>query len=382
MNLSFSEEQVMLRDTVGAYLSENYTFEQRQAGSAEAPHWRPEIWKALAEELQILGAAFPEELGGFGGNSIDNLILMQEFGRTLLVEPYLASVVMAGGIFKHSNHALAPLMIEQIITGERIHAFAFSERNSRFNLAAVETRAERVGDDWKISGHKKMVLAAPYAGSFIVTARTAGATREENGVSLFLLDAKAQGVSITPYMTYDGFRAADIVFDGVNISNENLIGEADMGFAIASRVMDEAVAALCGEAVGVMQTMLDLTLNYARDRKQFGKPISSFQALQHRMADMFIEIEQAKSISLLGAIRADDLEAAVREKGVSTAKAQIGTACKRVGQSAIQIHGGMGITEEMAVSHYFKRASAIEAQFGSVDYHLTRIERLNQRQAA
>lgn len=377
MNLSFSEEQTMLRDSVAAFLSENYSFEQRQAGLSKAPHWHPNIWKALAEELQILGAAFPEELGGFGGDAVDHLVLMQEFGRALLVEPYLASVVMAGGIFKHANHALSPVMVERIVSGESIQTLAYSERNGRYNPAAVETRAERVGSDWKVSGHKKMVLAAPYADTFIVTARTAGSVRDERGVSLFLIDAKADGVTITPYLTYDGFSAADIVFENVSVPSENLIGEPDLGLELATRVIDEATAAVCGEAVGVMQSMLDLTLNYAKDRKQFGKPISSFQALQHSMADMFIELEQAKSMSLLGAISANDADPVVRANGVSKTKAQIGVACQRVGQAAIQVHGGMGITDEMAVSHYFKRATAIEMQFGSVETHLSRLERLN-----
>ena len=374
MDLSYTEEQSLLRDSVASFLAEQYEFEQRRSALASEPHWRPDIWKALSQELQILGAAFPEEVGGFGGGAIENLILMEEFGKALVVEPYLASVVLAGGVLKHSTDSAVRERLQRLIAGEDIYTLAYSERTSRFNVAAVETRANADGNGWILDGHKKLVLAAPYADQIIVSARTSGESRDRNGVTLFALDPKTDGVSITPYSTYDGFRAADIALEGVKLGPEALISEKDAGFELIDRAVDEATAAICGEAVGVMSKLLELTLEYAKNRKQFGKSISSFQALQHRMTDMFVELEQAKSIALLGGIRAESDDDIVRARGVSMTKAQIGKACKKVGQSAIQVHGGMGITDEMAVSHYFKRATVLEAQFGSVGYHLSRIE--------
>ena len=376
MDLSYTEEQSMLRESVASFLAEHYTFEKRQAALSTGSLWRKDIWTALAEELQILGMSFPEEFGGFGGGAIDNLLLMEEFGRVLAVEPYLSTVVMAGGLLKRVPYDGAADAIERIIAGHEILSFGFSERASRFNIAAVDTRATADGSGWVIDGHKKLVLAAPYADRVIITARTAGGPREKEGISLFIVDTDAQGVSLNPYTTYDGFGAADITFDGVRIGADLLIGEQDNGFGYAERTVDDGIAAICGEAVGVMQKTLDLTLEYAKERKQFGKPISSFQALQHRMSDMFIDVEQAKSMALLGAIRAEEADPIVRARGISQTKAQIGAACKRVGQSAIQVHGGMGITDEMSVAHYFKRSTTLEGLFGSVDYHLARIEKL------
>lgn len=377
MDLSFTVEQDMLREAVAGFLVDHYDFHQRHHALRNEPFWRPEIWKSLAEELQVLGAAFPEELGGFGGGALEHLVLMEEFGKVLLVEPYLASVVMAGGVLKHSGHARRQNLIEEIISGQKISTLAFAEHNSRYNLASVETQARQRDGAWVLNGRKKLVLSAPYCDHLIVSARTAGGAREEHGIALFLIGAQASGVSMTPYMTYDGFRAADVVLENVTIGNDALLAEDTTGFEVLSRVIDEATSAICGEAVGVLKKMLELTLNYARDRRQFGGPISGFQAIQHRMADMFINLEQAKSIALLGAIRADDPDHLTRKRGVSLAKAYIGGASKSIGQSAIQIHGGMGITDEMAISHYFKRATMIESQFGSVDTHLSRIECLD-----
>ena len=376
MDLSYTEEQSMLRESVASFLAERYTFEKRQAALSAGSLWRKDIWKALAEELQILGMSFPEEFGGFGGGAIDNLLLMEELGRVLSVEPYLPTIVMAGGLLKRVPYDGAADAIERIIAGREVLSFGFSERGSRFNVASVETRAKADGSGWLIDGHKKLVLAAPYADRVIITARTAGGQREKEGISLFIIEADAQGVSINPYTTYDGFGAADITFDGVRIGADSLIGEQDNGFGYAERTVDDGIAAICGEAVGVMQKTLDLTLEYAKERKQFGKPISSFQALQHRMSDMFIDVEQAKSMALLGAIRAEEADPVLRAKGISQTKAQIGAACKRVGQSAIQVHGGMGITDEMSVAHYFKRSTTLEGLFGSVDYHMARIEQI------
>lgn len=377
MQLSFTEEQVMLRETVAAFLSDRYDFDSRRKALEEEPRWRPDIWKALAEELGILGAAFPESLGGFGGGAVENLIIMEEFGRHLVVEPYLPSIVIGGGFLKHSGHAGAAELAESVIAGTTILAFAQAERNSRFNPAAVETRASADGAGWVIDGHKRMVLAAPIANKLFVTARTSGSSHDRSGISVFLVDCDAPGVELASYVTYDGFLAADVSFANVRVGADALFGEKGNGLVLVEQVLDDAIAAMAAEASGLLRTALQRTVEYSRERKQFGVPLSSFQALQHRMADMFIEVEQAQSMAWLGAIRAEAADPVFRARGISAVKAQIGNACRKVGQSAIQVHGGMGMTDEMAISHYFKRATMIETMFGSVDYHLARIEAID-----
>jgi len=374
VNFNFSEEQTMLRDTVASYLTKRYTFEQRKAALAEAPGWRPDVWKDFAEELGILGAAFPEALGGFGGGALENMILMEEFGKALVVEPYLGTVVIGGGFLKHSGHAAAPDLIGGIIAGHTIFAFAAAEPTSRFNLAAVATRAKQEGSGWVLNGHKSVVIGAPLATHLIVTARTAGGERDALGVSVFLVERGAAGVTTRDYVTSDGFKASEVILSNVKLGADALIGTADHGLPLVEKVVDEAIAATCGEACGVLRRLHEGTLDYVKQRKQFRVAIGSFQAIQHRMADMFMQVEQALSMTYMVNIRLSD--EAQRAKAVSAAKVQIGKACKYVGQNAIQLHGGMGMTDEMAIGHYFKRATMLEHQFGSVDHHLARYESL------
>jgi len=380
VDFSFTEEQSMLRDTVASYLADHYDFDKRRAAVGREPGWRPEVWKAFAEELGILGAPFSEDLGGLGGGPIDNMIVMEEFGKALVVEPYLGTVVIGGGFLKHSGYAGAADLIGGIIEGKNLFAFAQAEPQSRYNLASVATTAKKDGTGWILNGHKAVVIGAPFATHLIVTARTAGAERDAGGVSIFLVDKAAKGVTTRDYPTVDGNRASEVYFENVSVGADALIGMADNGLPLVERVVDEAIAAICAEACGVLSRLHTGTVEYTKQRKQFGAPISSFQVLQHRMVDMFINVEQAISMTYMANIKvSDDAE---RAKAAAAAKVQIGKACRFVGQNAIQLHGGMGMTDEMAIGHYFKRATMIESAFGSVDHHLARYEGLSLGKAA
>lgn len=380
MDFSFTEEQSMLRDTVASYLADHYDFDKRRAAVSKEPGWRPEVWKAFAEELGILGAPFSEDLGGLGGGPIDNMIVMEEFGKALVVEPYLGTVVIGGGFLKHSGHAGAADLIGGIIEGKNLFAFAQAEPKSRYNLASVATTAKKDGAGWTLNGHKAVVMGAPFATHLIVTARTAGGERDAGGISVFLVDKAAKGVTTRDYPTVDGNRASEVYFENVSVGADALIGTADNGLPLVEKVVDEAIAAICAEACGVLSKLHTGTVEYTKQRKQFGAPISSFQVLQHRMVDMFINVEQAISMTYMANIKvSDDAE---RAKAASAAKVQIGKACRFVGQNAIQLHGGMGMTDEMAIGHYFKRATMIESAFGSVDHHLVRYEGLSLGKAA
>lgn len=381
MDFSFTEEQSMLRDTVASYLADNYSFDQRRAALKAEPGWRPQVWKAFADELGILGAAFSEEQGGLGGGTTDNMVIMEELGKALVVEPYLPTVVIGGGFLKHGKPAGADDLIGKIIAGDAIIAFAYAEPQGRYTVSDLKTTAKKDGAGYVLNGHKAVVIGAPYATHLIVTARTGGGQREAQGVSVFIVPRDAKGVTTRDYPTVDGFRASEVYFENVAVGAEAMIGPEGQALPLVERVMDEAVAATCAEACGVLRQLHEGTVEYARQRKQFGQPISSFQVLQHRMVDMFIQLEQSISMTYMADIMlaGTDLE---RAKGASAAKVQIGKACKFVGQNAIQIHGGMGMTDEMAIGHYFKRATMIEAAFGSTDHHLARYETLSLGKAA
>jgi len=380
MDFSFTEEQSMLRDTVASYLADHYSFDQRRAMLAKEPGWSPAIWKAFAEELGILGAPFSEELGGLGGGPIENMIVMEEMGKALVVEPYLGTVVIGGGFLKHSGHANAAELIGQIIAGEAIFAFAYAEPQGRYNLADLKTTAKKDGAGYVLNGHKAVVIGAPYATHLIVTARTGGGQRDAQGVSVFIVPKGAAGVTTRDYPTVDGFRASEVYLENVKVGADALLGPEGQGLPLVEKVVDEALAATCAEACGVLRKLHEGTLEYTKQRKQFGQPISAFQVLQHRMVDMFIQVEQSISMTYMANIKLSDEDE--RAKAAAAAKVQIGKACKFVGQNAIQLHGGMGMTDEMAIGHYFKRATMIESAFGSTDHHLARYEFLSLGQAA
>ncbi|MFZ5670902.1 MAG: acyl-CoA dehydrogenase family protein [Pseudomonadota bacterium] len=380
MDFNFTEEQSMLRDTVASYLRDNYDFDRRRKMISGEAGRDPAVWSAFANELGILGAPFPEELGGLGGGAIENMIVMEEFGKALVVEPYLGTVVIGGGFLKRAGGAEAAELIGGIIGGETLIAFAHAEPQGRYNWADLKTTARRDGAGWVLNGHKAVVAGAPWATHLIVTARTGGGQRDAQGVSVFIVEKGAKGVVTRDYPTVDGGRASEVYFENVALPAGALIGEEGAGLPLVETVIDEAVAAVCAEAVGAMRQLHAGTLEYAKQRKQFGVPIASFQVLQHRMVDMFMALEQSVSMTYMATIKlSDDAE---RAKAVSAAKVQVGKACKFVGQNAIQIHGGMGMTDELAIGHYFKRATLIEGLFGSVDHHLRRYEGLSFGQAA
>jgi pimeloyl-CoA dehydrogenase small subunit len=379
MDFNFTEEQSMLRDTVASYLQDTYDFDARRAIIKSEAGWKPENWKAFAEALGILGAPFSEELGGLGGGPTENMIVMEEFGKALVVEPYLGTVVIAGGFLKHSGHARAAELIGQIIAGEAIFAFAYAEPQGRYNLADLKTTAKKDAGGYVLNGHKAVVIGAPYATHLIVTARTDGGQRDATGVSVFIVPKDAAGVTTRDYPTVDGFRASEVYLENVKVGADALVGPEGHALPLIETVVDEAIAATCAEACGVLRKLHEGTLEYTKQRKQFGQPISSFQVLQHRMVDMFIGVEQSISMTYMATIKLDGAE---RSKSASAAKVQIGKACKFVGQNAIQLHGGMGMTDEMAIGHYFKRATMIESAFGSTDHHLARYEFLSLGQAA
>jgi len=375
MDFSFNDEQRMLRDSLSSFLADAYDFDARKKAIGEAPGWRPEIWRALAQDLGVLGAALPEEMGGLGGGPVDTLVVMEELGKALVVEPYLETVVIGAGLLKGINTPAAAQAVADIIAGERIVALAWGEPKGRYDVSDVSTRATRNGAGWRLDGRKAVVTGAPMADQLIVTARTSGEQRDAQGVSLFLIDKAVAGVVVRDYVTVDGRQASEIALDGVNLSADALLGEEGAGLPLVEQVLDEARAALCAEALGVMSQLLAQTLAYTKQRRQFGHAIGDFQVLQHRMVDMFIQHEQAVSMTYMATLKLDQ-PAAERAKAVSAAKAFVGKACRFVGQNAVQTHGGIALTNELALSHYFKRAAMIESELGSVDWHLARYQGL------
>jgi alkylation response protein AidB-like acyl-CoA dehydrogenase len=382
MNFSFTEEQSLLRDSLAAYLADHYAFETRRAALKSESGWRPEVWKAFAQDLGILGAALPEDLGGLGGGATETMVIMEQLGSALVVEPYLGTVVIGGGFLTRSEHPAKADLLAKIVAGEAIFAFAAAEPQGRYNWADLTTTARKDGAGWVLNGHKAVVIGAPWADQLIVTARTGGGQREAAGVSVFLVPKSTPGVTTRDYPTVDGSRASEVLFENVSLPAEALISAEGAGLALVETVVDEATVAVCGEACGVLRRLHEGTLDYTKQRKQFGQPISQFQVLQHRMVDMFIELEQSISMTYMATIKLSDSDPAARAKAVSAAKVQIGRACRFVGQNAIQLHGGMGMTDELAIGHYFKRATMIERQFGSTDHHLARYESLSFPAAA
>ncbi|BDI61781.1 acyl-CoA dehydrogenase family protein [Qipengyuania nanhaisediminis] len=371
MDFNFTEEQDMVRDGLSRLVRENYDPETRRQVIASESGWRPEIWAQLAE-LGILGMPFSEEDGGFGGGPVDAMVVMEEFGKGLVVEPFVPTVVFAGGVFKHAGSAAQKEEhIGAIVSGERVYAFAHAEPQGRYDLHDVQTSAKKDGDGWVLNGHKAVVIGAPWASHLVVTARTGGDRRDESGISVFVLDKSADGVVTRDYATVDGRRASEVYFENASVPSDALIGEEGEALPLIERVADEAIAALCAEACGAMRVAHATTLDYAKQRKQFGVPIASFQVLQHRMVDMFTECEQAVSMTYLATIKLDapDRE---RKLAASAAKVRVGQAARFVGQEAIQIHGGNGMTDEYAIGHYFKRLTMIESEFGNVDHHMKR----------
>ncbi len=372
MDFTYTETQDMVRESLSRFLADTYDFDSRQKRINGDGGRDPGLWRALATELGILGAPFSEAHGGLDGGALENAIMMEEFGKVIATEPYLQTVVIGGGALKAVGGAVADAHIPGIIAGETIIAFAYAEPQGRYDLANIRTTAKKDGAGFILNGHKGVVYAAPWATHLLVTARTGGGTRERDGVELFLIDAKSPGIVRRDYPTVDGFQASEIYFE-----NAAIPGDAHLpgGIDLIERIVDEATIAVCAEATGVMARLHSGTLDYSKQRQQFGQPIGRFQVLQHRMVDMFMEVEQSKSMVLMGTLKLD-LPAAERMAAVSQCKAKVSRCANFVGQNAIQTHGGIGITQELSIGHYFKRATMIEGQFGSADFHFDRYEQL------
>jgi pimeloyl-CoA dehydrogenase small subunit len=372
MDFDFTEEQRLLDESVRRLIKDAYGFEQRKGYQAGASGFSEELWSRYAE-IGLLGLPFAESEGGFGGSAVETMIVMENFGRGLVLEPYLATVVLGGGLISLAGSAAQRrAILPEIAQGKLMLAFAHGERQARYALADVETRAAKDGSGYVLTGAKGVVLHGASADRLIVSARTGGGTRERKGITLFLIDAEAKGVERRGYPTVDGLRAAEVTLDNVRVGADAVLGALDEAYPVIERVVDRAIAALAAEAVGIMETLNALTLEYLKTRKQFGVPIGSFQALQHRMADMIVEHEQAKSMAILAALSADAADAQERRRAISGAKVQIGQSSRFVGQQAIQLHGGIGMTEEYVAGHYFKRLTMIDQTFGDVDHHLDR----------
>lgn len=376
MDFSFTSEQDQLRDTVAKLVSQKYDFDTRRKVAKSEAGWRPEMWSQFAE-LGLLGAPFTEAEGGFGSGPIEAMIISEEFGKGLVIEPFLQTVVIGGNFFRHGGtDAQKEEHIAGIIGGETRFAFAYSEPKSRFDLNDVSTTAKKDGAGYTLNGHKAVVLGAPFATHLIVTARTSGAQRDMNGVTVFLVARNAKGVTTRDYPTVDGLRASEVYFENVAVGADAVIGKVDGGLPLVEKVVDNAIAALCAEAVGCFKVLNEATISYAKQRKQFGQAIANFQVLQHRMVDMFMAAEQATSMTYMVTLKLDEADKA-RKLAASAAKVQVGKSGKLVSQDAVQIHGGMGMTDELNVGHFFKRVTMIESQFGNTDWHLRRYTELS-----
>jgi pimeloyl-CoA dehydrogenase small subunit len=375
MDFDLNDEQRLLKDSVERLLADRYDFEARKKFMAEPEGFSRELWRQYAE-LGLLGLPFAEADGGIGGGPVETMIVMEAFGRALALEPFLATVVLAGGLIRHGgSDAQRAALVPKIADGSLLLAFAHSERQARYDLADVGATARRDGAGLVLDGAKSLVLHGDSADKLIVSARIAGDRRDRDGIGLFLVDASAKGVSRCGYQTVDGLRAAEVTLAGVAVGADAAIGQPGAALPLIERVVDEAIAAMAAEAIGGMAAMHELTVEYLKTRKQFGVPIGSFQVLQHRAVDMFVALEQARSLALLATMMVQEPDPVERHKAIAAAKVQVGRSGKLVGQQAVQLHGGIAMTMEYKAGHYFKRVTAIDTTFGDADYHLAWLAR-------
>ena len=368
MDFNLSEEQQQLSDAMQRFVAKEYGVEKRKAIMKSPDGFSREVWRQLGE-LGFLALQVPEEHGGMGAGATEMLLMMNAIGKGLLLEPYLPSAILAPALIRElGSAAQKESLLPKLAAGEIIIVPAHTEPGARYDLQRVATKASKAADGFVLDGKKSVVLHAPAADFLIVSARTSGKPDDEAGISLFIVPRES--VSLQPYPTMDGQRAADVTLSGVRVPASSLLGPEGGAFAKLSAVFDTGIAALCAEAVGALQASLDATIEYTKTRQQFGQPIGKFQALQHRMADMFIHVEQARSMSYLAAMSCGDTDVTRRRHAVSAAKVLIGQACRYVGQQSIQLHGGMGMTDELLISHHFRRLAAIELTLGDTEHHL------------
>jgi pimeloyl-CoA dehydrogenase small subunit len=375
VDFDLTEEQRLLRDSVDRLVADLYTFEKRKTYLADPDGWSRAMWAQYAE-LGLLGLPFAEEHGGFGGGGIETMLVMQALGRALALEPYLATVVLSGTALRLAgNQAQLAALVPQIAEGRLALAFAHGEQQARYDLPDVLTTATPRGGNWVIDGAKSVVSHGDGADQLIVSARTAGNRDDKSGISLFLVNAKASGVARRSYVLRDGTRAAEIALSGVEVGGDAVLGQVGEAFPVIERVAEAAIAAMAGEAVGAMEAMQAMTLEYLKTRVQFGRKIGDNQALQHRASEMFMSLEQGRSLAMLAAMMVDEPDAAERARTISTVKVGVGQSARFVSQNAVQLHGGIGMTEEYAVGHYFRRCLVIEHSFGDISHHLSRLAR-------
>ncbi len=370
MDFDLSEEQGLLQDSVARLLGDKYGFESRKAYLKAERGWSEEVWAAYAE-LGLLGLPFAEAEGGFGGGAVETMLVAEQMGRAITLEPWFSTVVLGGGFLRHGASAeQRAALVPGITAGELKLAFAQTERQARYDLFDIASTAKKDGSGWVLNARKGMVLHGDTADKLIVSARTAGGQRDKGGIGLFLVDGNAPGVTRRGFRMVDGQRAAEVHLADVRVGPEAVLGNPEGGLAVIDRVVDEAIAALAAEAVGAMDVAHNMTLDYMKTRQQFGRPIGSFQALQHRAADMLVALEQSRSMAYFATMSAQEDDALARRRAMHSVKVQIGRASRFVGQQSIQLHGGIAMTMEYAVGHYFKRLTTNDAMFGDADYHV------------
>jgi len=376
MDFALTDEQRLLKESVERLLADRCRFEDRQRFMAEPTGWSRALWRSYAE-LGLLGLPFEEKHGGVGGGPVETMIVMEAFGRALALEPFFATVVLGGGLLRlGADEAMRAVLIPKIAAGDLLLAFAHGERQSRYDLADIATAARRDGADYVLDGVKSLVIHGDCADKLVVSARLVGARTDRDGIGLFVVDADAAGVSRRAYPTVDGLRAAEVILSGVRVRADRVLSEPGKAFPLIAKVADSAIAALTAEAVGAMGAMHESTVEYLKTRKQFGVPIGSFQVLQHRASEMLIALEQARSMAVFATMMAEEPDPTERRKAIAAAKVQIGRSGRFVGQQAIQLHGGIGMTMEYKVGHYFKRVTMIDTLFGDADHHLAELARL------
>jgi pimeloyl-CoA dehydrogenase small subunit len=370
MDFDLSDEQRLLQDSITRLMADRYAFDQRKQYLKTSEGYSAALWSQYAE-LGLLGLPFAEAYGGFGGGAQEIMLVMQAFGHALILEPYFATVVLGGtALQRAASDAQKSAVLPAIAEGRLKLAFAHSERQARYDLSDVVTTAKPSGNGWVLDGAKSVVIHGDCADKLVVSARTSGERYAEDGITLFLLDANAPGVARRGYATRDELRAADIALGNVQVGNDDVLGEVGKGLPVVRRVIEAGIAATAAESVGAMEAMHSMTLDYSKTREQFGKPIGSYQVVQHRLADMFMTLEQGRSMAMLATMMVDHPDDAERAHKLAMAKVGVGQAGRYVSQSAIQMHGGIGMTEEYAVGHYFRRCMVIERLFGDTAHYL------------
>ena len=373
MDFDLTDDQKLLTDSVSKLLADRYTFEARKGFQKQPEGWSPDVWAQFAD-MGLLGLPFDEAYGGFGGGAIDVMLVMEQFGKALVLEPYLATVVLAGTALRLAgSEAQKAAILPEIVGGGLKMAFAHGEQGARYDLNDVQTTAKKADGGWVLDGAKSVVLHGGSADKLVVSARTAGGRDDADGITLFLVDGDAKGVGRRSYQLRDGTRAAEVTLSAVQVGDDAVLGRVGGGYPVIRRVVEAGISAMAAEVVGGMDKMLDVTLEYLRTRHQFGKAIGENQVLQHKAADMLMSLEQGRSMSMLAAMMVDEPDDAERERNIAMAKVGVGQAGKFVSQNAVQLHGGIGMTEEYVIGHYFRRAMMFDHSFGDTAYYLNKL---------